>query len=170
VLTLALPAAGQVRPANTGNLATADNAATAFWNPAGLTRLEKTELMTEAILVVSRSQFEVEPETTVDGGNGDDQTSLVAIPAIYVSKPIGERWRIGGSLNVPSGIGSDYGSDWAGRYITQESTLFSLGMSGGRFNRSMQHLLFWLITQEMVQMAGHRDLKLGIRTMSEHGS
>jgi long-chain fatty acid transport protein len=61
--------------------------------------------------------------TTASGGNPDDDPSFFVIPALYMSKPIGERFRVGFSLNVPSGVGTDYGDDWAGRYMAQNSSL-----------------------------------------------
>lgn len=40
-----------------------------------------------------------------------------------------ERFRLGFSLNVPSGIGTDYGEDWAGRYIVTESSLVYIAVN-----------------------------------------
>ena len=55
-----------MRPAHAGNVATADSAATMAWNPAGITRLEKSQFVVDAIMAVSTSKFEVNDKTTVD--------------------------------------------------------------------------------------------------------
>jgi long-chain fatty acid transport protein len=42
-------------------------------------------------------------------------------------RPLSEDWRVGFSVNVPSGFGSDYGDDWAGRYYTDSFSLVYVG-------------------------------------------
>lgn len=113
----------QLGPGFSGLTASADHAVTAYSNPAGMTRLPDTELDTVVTLAYSASKFKLREGTTASGGDPDDEPSFFVIPAFYMSKPIGEEFRVGFSLNVPSGIGSDYGDDWAGRYIAQNSSL-----------------------------------------------
>lgn len=123
-LLLAESAQAQLRPANTGNFASADSAVTAYSNPAGMTRLDRAEFVSDTILAYSRSQFKVGNQTTTGGGNADTHSNYVAIPSLYFATPaLHDRVRLGFSLNVPSGFGSDYGNDWAGRYIATESSL-----------------------------------------------
>jgi long-chain fatty acid transport protein len=118
------PAVAQLRPANSGNFASADSAATAYSNPAGMSRLDRRELVLETIAAYTSSQFKVSPGTTAAGGDGDKQDNFIAIPSLYFATPaFHERVRLGFSLNVPSGFGSDYGNDWAGRYVATESSL-----------------------------------------------
>jgi len=124
---LGTPAVAQLRPATAGNVAAADNAATAFWNPAGMTRLDEAQVVVQAIMAVSHSKFDVdESKTTVDGGDSDDMTKVVGVPFVFYARPFLDDFRFGFSLMVPAGLGTDYGKSWAGRYITQESTLFFL--------------------------------------------
>lgn len=120
---------GQLGPGFSGLTASADNADTAYSNPAGLTRLPDTELDTVVTFAYSASKFELKEGTTASGGDPDDDPSFFVIPALYMSKPIGERFRVGFSLNVPSGVGTDYGDDWAGRYMAQNSSLVFINFS-----------------------------------------
>jgi long-chain fatty acid transport protein len=124
------PAAAQLRPANSGNFATADSAATAYANPAGMTRLDRREIVVDTIAGYSRSQFKTSAATTPAGPNGDQEEDFIAIPSVYFVTPVlDERFRFGLSLNVPTGFGSDYGEDWAGRYIITESSLVYLAVN-----------------------------------------
>jgi long-subunit fatty acid transport protein len=44
------PADAQLRPANSGNFAAADSAATVYSNPAGMSRLDRSELVLDTTL------------------------------------------------------------------------------------------------------------------------
>jgi long-chain fatty acid transport protein len=67
-ILLAEPVAAQLRPANSGNFASADSAATTYSNPAGLTRLDRPEVVLGSLFAYSRSKFEVASGTTISGG------------------------------------------------------------------------------------------------------
>lgn len=119
-----LPSLGvaEVGPAVTGFTGRANDALAVFWSPAALTRLDKPELVAQGMLVYSEAKFEVD-SATFDGGSADNDNRLLAIPGIYYAHPLGERWRLGVSLNVPSGIGNNYGRSWSGRYLAEDSEL-----------------------------------------------
>ena len=70
VCLLASVAQADVGPALSGITARADNASTVFWSPAGITRLDRPELMTQATVVAMESKFNVK-ESNRDGGNAD---------------------------------------------------------------------------------------------------
>jgi long-subunit fatty acid transport protein len=72
---LASAAQADVGPALSGITARADDASTVFWSPAGITRLDQPELMTQAALVAMESKFNVK-ESNRDGGNADHQEAL----------------------------------------------------------------------------------------------
>jgi long-chain fatty acid transport protein len=101
----------------------AEDAVTAMTNPAGMTRIEKTQLLTQGILAVNFSRFDVdENRTTTDGGDPRDP-AVAAIPSIYYVRPMGEDWRLGLSFSVPAGFGATNGPNWAGRYYSDEFSL-----------------------------------------------
>jgi long-chain fatty acid transport protein len=70
--------------------------------------------MGQATLVGAESKFEVE-QSNVNGGNADNDTKFLVIPAFYYAHPINDRWSVGTSLSVPSGVGNEYGKTWSGR-------------------------------------------------------
>jgi long-chain fatty acid transport protein len=51
------------------------------------------------------------------------------VPSFFYSEPVGERYRLGLAVNVPTGIGTDYGGAWAGRYMGQSSSLVFVNFS-----------------------------------------
>src|SRR5262245_42312252 len=53
-----------------GRAASAQDASTVVGNPAGMTRLDHSELTTSLYTVLPSMQFRREPGTTVGGGNG----------------------------------------------------------------------------------------------------
>lgn len=116
-------ACAQTNPAFSGVTASAENATTAYSNPAGLTRIDHTQLVGIVSLGYSESDFKLKSGTT--GGNLGSITNdgYFVVPQLFLSVPFKEDWRFGFSLNIPSGIGSDYGEDWPGKYIVQESSL-----------------------------------------------
>jgi len=127
-------------PAHTGLFAAADTAETAYSNPAGMVRLEETTKTLQGIVAYSFMEFEVdESRTSVTGGDPDSDNTLIVIPAFYYVKPFWENWRFGFSVNVPSGFGSDYGKEWAGRYYTDSYSLVYVGFTPSIAYRIDEH-------------------------------
>jgi long-chain fatty acid transport protein len=117
-------------PAFSGLAAVADDAEGALTNPAGMTRLDRPTTSLGALLARGFGKFEIDEElTTVDGGDPDSGGSPVVIPSAYYVRPVGERWRVGVSLTVPSGFGSDNGGDWAGRYYSDSYSLVYVALT-----------------------------------------
>lgn len=110
-----------------GLTALADSADTAFWNPAGITRLGKT-LQVQNAIVFSNADFKVE-EATYEGGDAKAKNDLFLIPGIYYSQPLNEDLFFSISLNIPSGIGSDYGKHWSGRYQAYGTSLVFVALT-----------------------------------------
>jgi long-chain fatty acid transport protein len=131
LIGLGAPAWAQPGPASTGLTAAADNATTAFLNPAGLTRLDQTEIVVDLVFAYAPSYFKLKSETTATGSPpaDDSDDDFLLIPSFYLSKPISKRWRFGFSMTIPMGMGADYGDNWAGRYITQESSLVFVSLT-----------------------------------------
>lgn len=117
-------------PAFTGLAATADDAESALTNPAGMTRLDGPAASLGGLLAQGFGSFEIDENlTSVDGGDPDSSSSPVVVPSAYYVRPIGERWRAGISLTVPSGFGSDNGGSWAGRYYSDTYSLVYVALT-----------------------------------------
>ncbi len=114
-------------PAHSGIYAPADTAEVAASNPAGMTRLEGTHKTTSAIVALGFGEFKVE-ESSNEGGDPDSDIFPVAVPGFFYVTSLSEDWRAGFSVTVPSGFGSTNGSDWAGRYYSDEFLLIYISM------------------------------------------
>jgi long-chain fatty acid transport protein len=122
-LFVSLPVTAGNGPALTGLVAKADDASTAFTNAAGLTRIPKTQLVGQPTIVYTHGQFKVSEQGGQGGGDADKDEELLLVPSFSWSTPLeNDKW-IGVTINVPSGIGNDYGSSWAGRYEATKSSL-----------------------------------------------
>ena len=87
------PAAqAQTNPAFSGVTATAENATTAYSNPAGLTRIDHTQIVGLVSIVYGESDFKVKSGTTGGGFGTINNDGWIAIPQFYLSVPFKENW------------------------------------------------------------------------------
>jgi long-chain fatty acid transport protein len=116
-----------VGAAAAGWAARAQDAATVFTNPAGMTRLEKSELLIGVQPLYLRAEFSPDADTTTSGSDGDASTWLPAGGLYYVHNLM-PKLKIGVSAVGYFGLGLEYENDWVGRYYVQEITLQALGI------------------------------------------
>ncbi len=110
-----------------GLTALADSPDTAFWNPAGMTRLPRS-LELQLVTAFINNDFKVE-EATFSGGDPKSGNDLLLIPGTYYVHPLNDNWVAGVSFNPLSGFGSDYGKRWSGRYLAQETSLAIISLN-----------------------------------------
>ena len=115
--------------------AEANDPSTIFYNPAGLSRLEGTQISAGATFVVPHSTYNDTGSTRfvgspTGGGNPSDYVpSVKTAPSIYASKKINDQWTAGIGLFVPYGSKLDYGDTWAGRYALTDVMLKSVTLN-----------------------------------------
>jgi long-chain fatty acid transport protein len=120
-----------VGTAGAGYAARADDAATVFTNPAGMTRLDQPTMMMGAQPMYLHLNFNPDSTTSAEartlpgGWAADDGDSSGWMPAggLYYVHPVNDRLRLGISMNGYFGLSLDYEDDWVGRYYVQEATL-----------------------------------------------
>jgi len=119
-----LPAVGlaDVGPALTGLAAGGRDATSVFWSPAAITRLEQSEFVLQQGLAYKDAKFEVD-SATFPGGDANTDNGFLLIPGLHYVHRFNDDFSLGLTLNVPSGIGNDFGTTWSGRYLSSESTL-----------------------------------------------
>lgn len=109
-----------------GGAAQADDASTAFYNPAGLTRLKEKQLTINLSAVSVQSDFKGD-STTLGGtpvqGKKVSADAFDILPSIYFSSPMSENMVFGAYLNAPYATGTDFGSNSVGRYFATESSI-----------------------------------------------
>lgn len=108
-----------------GAAARAEDAATAFTNPAGMTRLSGDQMLLGAQPMLIQSKFSTQAGTTETGGGGGDAGGIMSSGGFYFTHEWNEDVRLGMTVNPFAGLGLDYDDDWAGRYFTQESSLYT---------------------------------------------
>ncbi|EJM56007.1 long-chain fatty acid transport protein [Pseudomonas sp. GM49] len=104
-----------------GRSSSALDASTIFGNPAGLTKLKRTEISGGAA-VVSVSDDISDAQSSAPGTNKGDSVPLGVVPFAYMSTPLDDRFSIGLGLYAPSGLINDYESGFQGRYHGSYST------------------------------------------------
>ena len=116
-----------VGAASAGWSARAQDAATVFTNPAGMTRLDKSELLVGVQPIYLHAEFSPDGDTTTSGSDGDASTWLPAGGLYYVHNLM-PRLKLGVSAVGYFGLGLEYEKDWVGRYYVQEVKLQALGV------------------------------------------
>jgi long-chain fatty acid transport protein len=113
--------------AQAGRAALADNPATVFYNPAGMTRLSGTQAALSGIYIGPTGDFDNAGSSLgavpLTGGDGGAFSSDAFVPTLYLTTGVSERLKLGIGVSVPFGLGTDYDPDWVGRYHTIEADL-----------------------------------------------
>ena len=105
-----------------GYAARAQDASTAFTNPAGMTRLKQPSLLAGAQPMYLNIDFSADNNTTVAGAGGDSNGWLPAGGLFYVH-PVNEKLAFGLAMSGYFGLALDYEDNWVGRYYVQDTTL-----------------------------------------------
>lgn len=109
-----------------GSAAIAEDASTVFFNPAGLTRLSGVRASGGLALIKPSYVFRDQGSSNAPaaaGSNGGDAGGLAALPNLYASWQLSDRWFAGLGMGTPFGLKTEYDEDWAGRF---QSVLFDI--------------------------------------------
>jgi long-chain fatty acid transport protein len=106
----------------------ANDASTAFHNPAGMTRLEGNHLMASAGVLFGDVRFDQAANTPVAGGNGGQQGGPGPILGAYYVHDLLDRIKVGASLISISAAILDPKNTWTGRYQVQDVSLVTLSL------------------------------------------
>jgi long-chain fatty acid transport protein len=120
--------------AYSGGAAIAEDASTIYYNPAGLTRLNGTQVIGGVHIIMPSAKFHNEGSTHVTGsllrgGDGGNAGETVPIPNLYFSARLTDQTAIGLGINVPFGLETEYDSDWVGRYHAIKSDLKTVNIN-----------------------------------------
>lgn len=121
-------ASPDVGTASAGRAALANDASTAFGNPAGMTRTG-TQLLFGLSPMIVTTEFDTGTGTTVAGSSGGDAGGFVPVGGVYgVYSPM-QDLAIGMAFNSYAGGALNYESNWVGRYITTETELLTFNLN-----------------------------------------
>ncbi len=116
-----------------GGAATAEDASTVWFNPAGMTVLPGTTNVAVSAQILKPSfQFQntasTLPAGTGDGGDGGDWTY---IPHGFITTKLNDKWSVGAAFNTPFGLKTNYDAGWRGQSLALTSDLktYNLNLS-----------------------------------------
>ena len=114
-----------------GGAAQADDASTAFYNPAGLTRLQQKQFTLNLSAISVSSEFDGD-STTLGGapvtGEKASANAFDVLPSLYYSAPMSEKMVFGAYINAPYATGADFGDDSVARYFATESKITGIDL------------------------------------------
>ena len=116
--------------ASAGYAARADDPATVFKNPAGMSRLDGLQSEGGLQLAYINLSFDPNANTSTRLGNDGGGNAVGWLPggSLFVTDKLSERWSIGLGVVNYFGAASEYNDNWVGRYYIQKSALLGFSM------------------------------------------
>lgn len=139
--------ASRLGSAFAGTAAAADDASTIFYNPAGLAKLDGTQLLVVASGISISSEFNNNGGSQAAfgqtlGGEGGDAGDWNAVPAIYFALPLNEQFAFGFGVNAPFGLKTEYDNGWMGRFQALNSEVKTYNFNPSLSWRANEKLSF----------------------------
>jgi long-chain fatty acid transport protein len=113
--------------ASAGRAALAKDAATVFGNPAGMTSLDRSQLLVGTQLVYGDVHFDRGSDTMVAGGNGGNAAGTVPGGSLYYAHSVTPELKLGFWSGSYFGSAVQYEDGWSGRYYGTKAELITLG-------------------------------------------
>ncbi|MCX7990581.1 MAG: outer membrane protein transport protein [Proteobacteria bacterium] len=118
-----------------GGSASAEDATTIFFNPAGMTRLNN-QFIAGIHFISPSAKFHDEGSSRINpligslgSNNGGDGGVSKFVPNIYYLRKLSDKSAFGLGINVPFGLGTEYPSDWIGRYHAIKSDMMTININ-----------------------------------------
>lgn len=117
-----------------GQAASAQDASTIFFNPAGMTRLPGRQVVFAGHAIKPAAEFQntastLAPANAVLGDNGGDAGDWALVPNAYLSWQLTPQWYVGIGMNAPFGLKTEYNPTWVGRFHAVESDLKTINLN-----------------------------------------
>jgi long-chain fatty acid transport protein len=113
--------------ATAGSTAIAGDASTIYYNPAGMSLLNRPEVLANGALLDISTRFQnggtLDPLGNPVHGSSGNKDQYIAIPALFVTLPISDRIHAGIGVFSPFGQINTFPTDWVGRYQLQRTAL-----------------------------------------------
>jgi long-chain fatty acid transport protein len=105
--------------AGAGRQAAAMDASTASGNPAGMTRLDRSQMEGGFLGFYPDTKFKVQ-DTNVSGGGVGNAGNFAPSGTLYYVQSLNPDLKLGLGVGSYLGAGLDYGNNWSGRYYAQK--------------------------------------------------
>ena len=143
-----------------GAAAHATDGSTVWFNPAGMMKLDRDQLVFVGHIISPSASFTNNGSMLASGaqltGLGDDGGSLALVPNFYWVKTINDSMKFGLGVNSPFGLATEYDNNWVGRYHGVLSDLKTVN-----FNPSLAYRI-----NDRVSIGGGLDIMLGTIDLS----
>lgn len=118
-----------------GGAASAEDATTIFYNPAGMTRL-KSQFIAGVHFISPSAKFKDAGSSRLNPllgslgtNNGGDGGVNALVPNLYYLRNLGDKAVFGLGINVPFGLATEYPNDWIGRYHAIKSDMKTVNIN-----------------------------------------
>lgn len=115
--------------ASAGRAALAVDASTVNHNPAGMTHLDRSQLLIGIVPMYVDAKFNPGPGTTTSGSDGGNPVGLVHLGSIAYAHKIDDNLSVGIWTGSYFGFGVDYNDDWVGRYFMTKGDLLTYNIN-----------------------------------------
>jgi long-chain fatty acid transport protein len=112
-----------------GYAARAQDASTVFTNPAGMSRLEKSQVMGGLQGLYANLEFSPSSATTTSGSDGGNAVGWLPGGSLFVVQKLSPDWSVGFGALSYFGLSTQYDDNWVGRYYLQKGTLIGLTLT-----------------------------------------
>jgi len=123
-----------------GAAAVAEDASTIWFNPAGMTYIEGTQVVGALHLINVKGNFNDEGSVAAGvglggfgarplGGDGGNLGDLAFVPNFYYKRDLTDKLKFGLGVNAPFGLKTEYDKDWLGRFQAIKSDLKTVNIN-----------------------------------------
>ena len=116
-----------------GGAASAEDASTIFFNPAGMSQLQGKQIAVMVHGIKPSAKFSdtasVGAALQTKGGPGGDAGSLALVPNGYFTMEINPQTRFGIGVNAPFGLQTEYDANWMGRFQAMKSKIETINLN-----------------------------------------
>jgi len=112
-----------------GAAATAEDASTIFFNPAGMTYVEGTQVVGALHLINPNAEFHNKGTLAVTGDEGPNAGDLAFVPNVYYKRDLTDGVKFGLGINAPFGLKTEYDDKWIGRFQADKSEVKTININ-----------------------------------------
>ncbi|WP_429009696.1 OmpP1/FadL family transporter [Aeromonas allosaccharophila] len=139
--------------ANAGAAARAQGAETIASNPAGMTKLEGTQLQVNGGVVYGDLELDLDN----GGNNGGNALQTAPLGSVYLTHAINDQWVAGFGMFGSHGLGIDYGDGWDGHSYVQSAKLTGIAFAPSLAYRIDAN---WSVGASLIAMHGALESSL----------
>jgi long-chain fatty acid transport protein len=157
-----------------GGGAVAEDASTIYFNPAGMTYIEGTQLAGALHLIKPTAEFNNNGSLPGGGprplgGSGGDAGDLAFVPNAYFKMDFNDNIKLGIGVNAPFGLKTEYDNGWIGRFQALKSEVKTVNINPAiAFKVNDQLSLGFGVSAMWAQATLTRALNLGAAESDVH--